>query len=106
MAAYLIPVTASKQEVFHPVAPVCQPPEYQRNELLADITRQLMARDFIIDDVKPISHGVQICLSCGAFVSIFKTGNVLLQGKLPRANYANTKALLLDALPANTRCCL
>lgn len=106
MAAHLIPVTTSKQEINNSVAPVCQHPEYQCNEFLADIARQLKASGFEIFDVKPIPHGVQLCLSCGAFISVYKKGTVQLQGKLPRANYFSMKALLLNALPANTTCSL
>lgn len=106
MASYLISVTASKQEGFNPVAPVFQIPGFQQQALLDDIIYQLHAREITIVEGKKIPHGVQLCLSCGAFISIFHTGKVLLQGKLSHANYYSEKALLLAALPANTSCCL
>ena len=71
--------------------------------LAIQIQAKLQELDFYIRTVKPIDHGVQICLGCGANVNVYDKGTVMVQGRLIESCRNESLAYLKGALPANTK---
>lgn len=67
------------------------------------IVSKLQELDFFIRSVKPISHGVQIRLGCGAHVNVYSSGTVMVQGSLIASCRDESMEYLKRALPANTK---
>ncbi len=71
--------------------------------LAIQIQTKLQELDFFIRSVKPISHGVQIRLGCGAYVNVYNSGTVMVQGSLIASCRDESMEFLKRALPANTK---
>lgn len=53
--------------------------------------------------VRTIEYGYQIRLECGAIINVYKTGKVLVQGKLDHRGKAQHVYLLQQLLPTGTK---
>lgn len=62
---------------------------------IATLTSKLCALEFDIVCIKKIHYGQKIRLVCGAVISLFDTGAVLVQGKL-REYYRERASMLLQ----------
>lgn len=56
-----------------------------------------------VTSVLAIEYGCQIRLECGAIINVYKTGKVLVQGKLDPRGKAQRVHLLQQLLPAGTK---
>ncbi len=56
-----------------------------------------------ITSVHTIEYGCQIRLECGAIINVYKTGKVLVQGKLDPRGKAQRVHLLQQLLPTGTK---
>jgi len=73
---------------------------------IATLASKLRALEFDILDIKKIANGQQIRLACGAVISVFDTGTVLVQGKLHEYYRERASILLKHILPPTTRWCI
>lgn len=71
-----------------------------------DIEMRILGSGLFIDKVNEIPYGQQLRLACGAIISIYDKGTVLVQGKLLSASKTELLALLRKRLPSDTRWCL
>jgi hypothetical protein len=55
-----------------------------------------------VTSVRPIDHAYQIRLACGVIINVYKTGTVLVQGKLDARGKTHRVYLLQKLLPAGT----
>ncbi|MDP2367415.1 hypothetical protein [Rhodoferax sp.] len=67
-----------------------------------DIEIKLHELNFHIKSVRQIAFAQQIKLTCGAVVTTFDTGKVLVQGKFLPSSRDESLALLKQALPPET----
>lgn len=67
------------------------------------IETSLTESDFFIDSIKKIEYGQQLRLGCGAVISVYDRGTVLVQGKLHPQCREESLAKLRQALPPDTR---
>lgn len=70
------------------------------------IEMQLLEIGLYISKVNEIPYGQQIRLACGAVISIYDKGTVLVQGKLLPGSKMSSLALLREILPLDTRWCV
>jgi len=68
------------------------------NRLIANLERNGLE----VTSARPIEHAIQIRLDCGVIINVYKTGKVLVQGKLDPRGKAHRVYLLQKLLPAGT----
>lgn len=64
---------------------------------------QILESGLYIDKVNDIEYSQQLRLACGAVISVYDKGTVLVQGKLLPASKTELLALLRKILPSDTR---
>ena len=62
----------------------------------------LKIADFHICEVIPHEHHLAIRLGCGAVLSVYRSGKVMIQGRLHGSGAGETKEMLVKILPAQT----
>ena len=68
------------------------------NRLIVDLVRSGMD----VTSARPIDHAYQIRLDCGVIINVYRTGKVLVQGKLDPRGMTERVHLLQKLLPAGT----
>lgn len=71
-----------------------------------DIEMRILGSGLFIDKVNEIPYGQQLRLACGAVISVYDKGTVLVQGKFLAGSKAISLALLKQILPLETRWCV
>ena len=68
------------------------------NRLIVNLERSGLE----VTSVRPIDHAYQIRLECGVIINVYRTGKVLVQGKLDPRCKTHCVYLLQKLLPAGT----
>lgn len=68
----------------------------------AKLLRDLTEADFHVCEVVNQAHHCLIRLGCGAILSIYKSGKVMVQGRLHGTGSGESKEMLEKLLPHNT----
>ena len=71
-------------------------------ESIERLTVNLERSGLEVMSVRPIDHACQIRLECGVIINVYKTGKVLVQGKLDPRGMTERVYLLQKLLPAGT----
>ena len=72
-------------------------------ESINRLASHLQNRGLEVTSVLVIEYGCQIRLECGAIINVYKTGKVLVQGKLDPRGKAQRVHLLQQLLPTGTK---
>lgn len=73
---------------------------------ISEFEAKLLENSFYIDSVNEIDFGQRVRLGCGAVISIYDKGTVLVQGKLHPQCRDESMSLLKQMLPPDTRWCI
>lgn len=71
-----------------------------------DIEMRILGSGLFIDKVNKIPYGQQLRLACGAVISVYDKGTVLVQGKFLTSSKAVSLAMLKQILPLETCWCV
>lgn len=71
----------------------------------AEILRQLQDHDFHVRDITALESSVRIRLGCGASVTIYPTGTLLVQGRFEQSCAHESVRLLKDILGPRAKWC-
>jgi len=72
-------------------------------ETLSGSPIRIAAADFAILEVRPLSHGQQIRLGCGAAINIYSNGTVQVQGRFIESVRDESWGILKKILPTTTK---
>lgn len=71
-------------------------------QTIGELVAQLRRHRLEVMSVREIEHAFQIRLECGVIINVYRTGKVLVQGKLDQRGMTERVYVLQKLLPAGT----